>query len=143
MSVRVRCTKCQAAFLVPDDPQGGVVACPKCGARHKTPAARPEPVPSAPSTSAEVDEAASVFRPAPEARTRAVQAVNKSKAVAASSADAFAEAVKLAKACGNKKLILYHHDPTQSDAAVAEKERRARELFPNSEAAREGLVIEL
>ena len=70
MSVRVRCTKCQAAFLVPDDPQGGVVACPKCGARHKTPAARPEPVPSAPSTSAEVDEAASVFRPAPEARER-------------------------------------------------------------------------
>jgi phosphoribosyl 1,2-cyclic phosphodiesterase len=55
----------------------------------------------------------------------------------------FEEAVKLAKAAGVKKLILYHHDPMQSDAAVSEKERRARELFPNSEAAREGLVIEL
>jgi phosphoribosyl 1,2-cyclic phosphodiesterase len=55
----------------------------------------------------------------------------------------FAEAVKLANAAGVKRLILYHHDPTQSDAAVAEKERRARELFSNVEAAREGLVIEL
>ncbi len=55
----------------------------------------------------------------------------------------FEEAVKLAKAAGVEKLVLYHHDPMQSDAAVAEKERRARELFPNAEAAREGLVIEL
>lgn len=55
----------------------------------------------------------------------------------------FDEAVKLTKAAGAKKLILYHHDPMQNDAAVAEKERRARELFPNCEAAREGLVIEL
>ena len=31
----------------------------------------------------------------------------------------------------------------QSDAAVAEKERRARALFENCEAAREGLVLEL
>lgn len=55
----------------------------------------------------------------------------------------FDEAAKLAKASGSKKLVLYHHDPMQSDAAVAEKERRARELFPNCEAAREGLKIEL
>jgi phosphoribosyl 1,2-cyclic phosphodiesterase len=55
----------------------------------------------------------------------------------------FEEAVKLAKTAGVKKLVLYHHDPMQSDAAVAEKERRAREMFPNAEAAREGLVIEL
>jgi ribonuclease BN (tRNA processing enzyme) len=55
----------------------------------------------------------------------------------------FDEAVKLAKAAGAKKLVLYHHDPTQNDAAVAEKERRARELFASCEAAREGLVIEL
>lgn len=55
----------------------------------------------------------------------------------------FEEAVKLAKAAKVKKLILYHHDPTQSDTAVAEKERRARELFSNVEAAREGLTIEL
>jgi hypothetical protein len=31
----------------------------------------------------------------------------------------------------------------QSDAAVADKERRARELFASCEAAREGLKIEL
>lgn len=55
----------------------------------------------------------------------------------------FEEAAKLAKAAGVKKLVLYHHDPMQSDAAVAEKERRARELFPTCEAAREGLVLEL
>jgi phosphoribosyl 1,2-cyclic phosphodiesterase len=55
----------------------------------------------------------------------------------------FDEAVKLAKAAAAKKLVLYHHDPMQNDAAVAEKERRARELFPNCEAAREGLKIEL
>ena len=41
------------------------------------------------------------------------------------------------------KLVLYHHDPMQTDAEVAEKERRARELYSNSEAAREGLVIDL
>ena len=55
----------------------------------------------------------------------------------------FEEAVKLAKAANAKKLVLYHHDPMQSDAAVAEKEQRARALFPNAEAAREGLVLEL
>jgi len=55
----------------------------------------------------------------------------------------FDEAVKLAKIANAKRLVLYHHDPTQSDAAVADKERRARELFPNAEAAREGLVLEI
>lgn len=55
----------------------------------------------------------------------------------------FEEAVKLAKVANAKKLVLYHHDPMQNDAAVAEKERRARELFANAEAAREGLSIEL
>lgn len=55
----------------------------------------------------------------------------------------FAEAVKLAKAADAKKLVLYHHDPMQSDAAVAEKERRAKELWADCVAAREGLKIEL
>lgn len=55
----------------------------------------------------------------------------------------FEEAVKLAKAANAKKLVLYHHDPMQNDAAVAEKEKRARSLFPACEAAREGLVLEL
>lgn len=55
----------------------------------------------------------------------------------------FDEAVKLSKAANAKKLVLYHHDPMQSDAAVAEKERRARELLSHAEAAREGLQIEI
>ena len=48
----------------------------------------------------------------------------------------------LAKAAGAKKYVLYHHDPGQSDAAVRDKERRARELFPNVVAAQDGLVLE-
>lgn len=55
----------------------------------------------------------------------------------------FEEAVKLAKHSKVKHLILYHHDPMQNDAAVAEKEKRARAIFPKSDAAREGLVLEL
>jgi phosphoribosyl 1,2-cyclic phosphodiesterase len=53
----------------------------------------------------------------------------------------FAEAVKLAKAANAKQLVLYHHDPAQDDAAVRDKERRARELFPNCMAAFEGLYL--
>lgn len=52
------------------------------------------------------------------------------------------EAAKLANAAGAKKLVLFHHDPGQSDAAVREKERRTREWFANTIAAHEGLVIE-
>lgn len=55
----------------------------------------------------------------------------------------FEEASKLAKAAQVKQLILFHHDPMQSDAAVRDKEKRARALFPQSTAAYEGLVIEL
>jgi hypothetical protein len=39
--------------------------------------------------------------------------------------------------------VLHHHDPSQTDAMVREKEARARELFPNTIAAKEGMVIEL
>ena len=55
----------------------------------------------------------------------------------------FVEAAKLAKAAGVKQLVLFHHDPMQSDSAVREKERRAREIFPDTVAAHEGLSIEL
>ncbi|MCL2725826.1 MAG: MBL fold metallo-hydrolase [Polyangiaceae bacterium] len=55
----------------------------------------------------------------------------------------FDEAAKLANAAGVKHLVLYHHDPMQNDAAVREKERRARTLFASCEAAREGRSIEL
>ncbi|WP_165251149.1 hypothetical protein [Paludisphaera soli] len=72
MSVRVRCTKCQTAFLAPDGPPGEPIACPKCGARHKPPAAKPEPrpAPAAVREDDDADEATSVFRPSPEARER-------------------------------------------------------------------------
>lgn len=55
----------------------------------------------------------------------------------------FEEGVALAKAAGCKKYVLYHHDPAQNDAAVREKERRAKALFENSVAAYEGLVLDL
>ena len=55
----------------------------------------------------------------------------------------FEEAVKLAKAASAQRLVLYHHDPMQSDEAVREKERRARLLFDQVDAAYEGLAIEL
>jgi phosphoribosyl 1,2-cyclic phosphodiesterase len=55
----------------------------------------------------------------------------------------FVAGCELAKVAGVKQLVLHHHDPSQSDAMVRDKERRARELFANTVAAREGLVIEL
>ncbi len=55
----------------------------------------------------------------------------------------FAEAVKLAKAAGVKRLVLFHHDPSQNDAAVRDKERRAKETFSDVVAAYEGLTLEV
>ena len=55
----------------------------------------------------------------------------------------FAAGCELAKAAGVKQLVLHHHDPNQTDAMVRDKERRARELFPNTIAAKEGVVIEV
>ena len=50
---------------------------------------------------------------------------------------------EIAKLAGAKKLVLFHHDPAQDDRAVADKERRAKKIFKNTVAAREGLVIKL
>jgi phosphoribosyl 1,2-cyclic phosphodiesterase len=55
----------------------------------------------------------------------------------------FEEGVKIVKAAGVKKLVLFHHDPGQADAAVRDKERRAQVLFPGTVAAYEGLTIEV
>ncbi len=55
----------------------------------------------------------------------------------------FEEGVKLAKQAGVKRLVLFHHDPTQNDAAVREKEKRARALFADVVAAQEGLTIDV
>ena len=48
---------------------------------------------------------------------------------------------ELAREAGVGQYILFHHDPTRSDAGVDDLERRARELFAPSVAAREGMEI--
>ena len=55
----------------------------------------------------------------------------------------FAEAVKLAQAANVKRRVLFHYDPSQSDVAVREKQRRAKALFPDVVAAFEGLTIDI
>jgi phosphoribosyl 1,2-cyclic phosphodiesterase len=55
----------------------------------------------------------------------------------------FEEGVKLAKLAGVKRLVLFHHDPTQNDAAVKQKEARAKAIFPDVTAAYEGLVLDV
>ncbi|EYF06349.1 MBL fold metallo-hydrolase [Chondromyces apiculatus] len=48
---------------------------------------------------------------------------------------------ELARAAGVGTYVLFHHDPTRNDAAVDDMERLARDLFPSSLAAREGMVL--
>jgi phosphoribosyl 1,2-cyclic phosphodiesterase len=48
---------------------------------------------------------------------------------------------ELARAAGVGRYVLFHHDPQRTDAGVADLEQRARELFPSSVAAREGMEI--
>jgi len=55
----------------------------------------------------------------------------------------FEEGAKIAKLAGVQRLVLFHHDPTQSDAAVQEKERRAKTVFGDVIAAYEGLTLEV
>jgi len=55
----------------------------------------------------------------------------------------FEEGARIAKAAGARQLVLFHHDPMQSDSAVREKEKRARVVFPNAIAAYEGLSIDV
>jgi phosphoribosyl 1,2-cyclic phosphodiesterase len=55
----------------------------------------------------------------------------------------FEAACQLARSAGVQQLALFHHDPRRDDAGVAIVEERARALFPNTIAAREGLCIEL
>jgi phosphoribosyl 1,2-cyclic phosphodiesterase len=48
---------------------------------------------------------------------------------------------ELAKAAGVGLYVMFHHDPTRTDAGVAEIERKTRELFSSTTAAREGMEI--
>ena len=54
-----------------------------------------------------------------------------------------AAVIARARAAGVGKYVLFHHDPTRNDAGVVEVERKARELFQPSVAAREGMSITL
>ncbi len=50
---------------------------------------------------------------------------------------------EVARAAGVKKLVLFHHDPQRTDEGVRTIEARARELFADSVAAREGTTLEV
>jgi phosphoribosyl 1,2-cyclic phosphodiesterase len=53
------------------------------------------------------------------------------------------EGVRLARAAGVGSLVLFHHDPSHDDAAVAAIEQAAQTVLPGTVAAREGLEIHL
>jgi phosphoribosyl 1,2-cyclic phosphodiesterase len=53
------------------------------------------------------------------------------------------EGIKVAEAANVKKFVLFHHDPTHNDEFIQKIEAEARQLFPKSIAAYEGLQIEL
>jgi len=57
------------------------------------------------------------------------------------------DAVAFARAVGSERLLLFHHDPSRSDAALDELEHEAGALAAPGEAppalAREGMVVEL
>ena len=55
----------------------------------------------------------------------------------------FEEGAKIAKLAGVQKLVLFHHDPTQNDAAVHEKEKRARPFSPTSSPPTRGSTLEV
>ncbi len=50
-------------------------------------------------------------------------------------------AVKTAKMAGVKQLVLVHHEPTYTDAKIAEMAAHTKTLFPNSIFAKEGMEI--
>ncbi len=55
----------------------------------------------------------------------------------------FVAGAELARSAGVGQYVLFHHDPQRNDAGVVEVEKKARELFAASIAAREGMVIGL
>ncbi len=53
------------------------------------------------------------------------------------------EGIKLVKAARAKKLILFHHAPHRNDKELEEIEKKAKLVYPDTQAAREGMVISL
>jgi ribonuclease BN (tRNA processing enzyme) len=52
-------------------------------------------------------------------------------------------AAEVAEKAGVKRLALFHHEPTHDDKAMAQIERRSKELFPRSLIAHEGMELVL
>lgn len=48
---------------------------------------------------------------------------------------------ELARAAGVPQLVLFHHDPNRTDAALSAIEAEAAQLLPGTVAAREGMVL--
>jgi len=55
----------------------------------------------------------------------------------------YEQAAQLARAAEVRTLLLTHHDPQRDDAAVLALEQRARSLFAETWAAREGMIFNL
>jgi phosphoribosyl 1,2-cyclic phosphodiesterase len=55
----------------------------------------------------------------------------------------FGAGAAVARAAGVRRLVLFHHDPKRTDAQIEGLEARARELFEDTVAAREGMRITL
>jgi phosphoribosyl 1,2-cyclic phosphodiesterase len=53
----------------------------------------------------------------------------------------YEEGARVARTAGVKQLVLFHHDPSRTDDQVDALVARARALFPNTIAAREGLRL--
>ena len=53
------------------------------------------------------------------------------------------EGVRLCKAAGVKKLVVFHHDPEHTDEMLDGVAKEVEKLLPGSLVAREGLVLEL
>jgi len=53
----------------------------------------------------------------------------------------YEEGIRIAREAGAGKLVLWHHDPEHDDKFIEDLEHKARDQFPNTMAAYEGLVI--
>lgn len=52
-------------------------------------------------------------------------------------------ACDVARACGAARLVLFHHEPRYTDDAIAAMEHEAQKMFPYTQAACEGMEIDL
>jgi phosphoribosyl 1,2-cyclic phosphodiesterase len=52
-------------------------------------------------------------------------------------------AAEVAQKAGVKRLALFHHEPTHDDKIMKKIERQAKQLFPSTVIAHEGMHIDL